>query len=215
MIPIDKIIDISMEISQEMTVYKNREENRPKIEVTRNFKNSDAFETTMTLGMHTGTHLDRPLHIIEDGDTMDSLSLERVVVPCQVLDLTKVQGGITKEDLAKKRIPKGHFILLKTRNSFEEDFNFSFVYLAASGANYLKDQGVIGVGIDALGIERDQPDKSTHKALLENDIMILEGLRLKEAEEEEYLLIAAPLKIKGAEAAPVRAMLVKLWKGES
>jgi len=206
--PIGKIIDISMEISEEMTVYKNREENRPKIEVTRNFRNSDAFETTITLGMHTGTHLDRPLHIIEDGDTMDSLSLERVVVPCQVLDLTKVEGGITKEDLADKRIPEGHFILLKTKNSLEEDFNFSFVYLAASGANYLKDQGVIGVGIDALGIERDQPEKSTHKALLENDIMILEGLRLGEAEEEEYLLIAAPLKIKGAEAAPVRAMLV-------
>ena len=209
MLSINKIIDISMEISEEMTVYKNREENRPKIEVTRDFKNSDAYETTMTVGMHTGTHLDRPLHMIEEGETMDSLTPDRLVVPCQVLDMTAVEEGITKEDLEGKKIPRDHFILLKTKNSFEEHFNFSFVYLAASGAEFLKAQGIIGVGIDALGIEREQPEKNTHKILLEKDIMILEGLRLKDAEEGAYLLIAPPLKIKGAEAAPVRALLVR------
>ncbi len=210
MIPTGKIIDISMEISEEMTVYKNREENRPKIEVTRDYNNSDAFETTMTIGMHTGTHLDRPLHIIEDGKTMDSLNLHKVVGLCQVVDLTNVEGGIAKEHLEGKTIHRNQFVLLKTKNSFEEDFNFSFIYLAASGATYLKEQGVSGVGIDALGIERAQPQKNTHKILLENDIMILEGLRLREAEEGKYFLIAAPLKIKGAEASPVRAMLMEL-----
>ncbi len=209
MLSIGKIIDISMEISEEMTVYKNRRENHPKIEVTRDFDKDQAYETTMTMGMHTGTHIDRPLHMIEGGKTMDSLDLHQVVAKCQVLDLTEVKGGITKEDLEKKRILRDHFVLLKTKNSFEEDFNFSFVFLAASGAEFLQEQGVIGVGIDALGIERDQPDKSTHKTLLGNDIVILEGLRLATAEEGEYLLIAAPLKIKGAEASPTRAMLVE------
>jgi arylformamidase len=215
LLPIGKIIDISMEISEEMTVYKNREENRPKIDVTRDFNNSDAYETTITIGMHTGTHLDRPLHVIEGGETMDSLNLESAVLPCQVLDLTKVKGGIKREDLEGKMIHRDHFILLKTKNSFEEAFDFSFVYLAESGARYLMERGVKGVGIDALGIERDQPKKTTHKTLLGNDIIILEGLRLSKAEEGNYLLIAAPLKIKSAEAAPVRAMLLEMEEKES
>ena len=209
MIPIREVIDISMEISEDMMVYKNRKENLPKITTTRDFTDSDAFETAMTIGMHTGTHLDCPLHIIEGGKTMDSLSLQQVVVPCQVLDMTNVEGGITRKDLEHKRVQRDHFILLKTKNSFEEEFNFSFVYLSASGAGYLKEQGVRGVGIDGLGIERDQPEKNTHKILLESDIIIIEGLRLEKAEEGEYLLIAAPMKIKGAEAAPVRAMLLR------
>jgi hypothetical protein len=62
--------------------------------------------------------------------------------------------------------------------------------------------------IDALGIERSQPNHDTHKILLGAEIVILEGLRLKEVEEGEYLLVAAPINVVGAEAAPVRAILI-------
>ena len=68
--------------------------------------------------------------------------------------------------------------------------------------------GIIGVGIDSLGIERSQPGHETHKTLLGNSIMILEGLRLKEVVEGKYILIAAPLNIPGVEASPVRAFLM-------
>ena len=54
------------------------------------------------------------------------------------------------------------------------------------------EKGVIGAGIDSLGIERNQPNHETHKTLLSNKIMILEGLRLKHVEEGPYVLIAAP-----------------------
>ena len=207
---IQKIIDISMEISEEMIVYKNREENKPRIEVSRSFVESDVFETTLHMVMHTGTHLDRPLHVIRDGKTLDSFPLNSMVRPAVVLDLTHVEGGIMREHLLGKEVAiADSYVLLKTRNSFKESFDFDFVYLEASGAEYLKEQRVIGVGIDALGIERDQPDKDTHNILLKNDIVIIEGLRLKEAEEGEYTLIAAPLKIKGAEASPIRALLIR------
>lgn len=203
-----KIIDISMEISESMMVYKNRKENKPIIRVTRNFEQSTAYETEVTMGMHTGTHLDMPLHMIPEGKTLDSLKLEQVVTPCRVVDMTEMEGGITEDDLKEKNIPPGKFVLLKTQNSYQNSFDFSFVYLAASGAVWLKNQGVTGVGIDALGIERDQPDRETHRTLLGNGILIIEGLRLAEVPEGEYLLVAAPLKIKGAEAAPVRALLL-------
>ncbi|MEN1760428.1 cyclase family protein [Anoxynatronum sibiricum] len=203
------IIDISMEISENMMVYKNREENKPRIQVTRDFTASEAYETTVTLGMHTGTHLDMPLHMIPGGETLNDLRLEQVVTPCQVVDLTEAAGGITQQDLEKKEISSGKFVLLKTRNSFHETFDFEFVYLERSGAAYLKELGVTGVGIDSLGIERDQPDRMTHKTLLGNGILILEGLRLAAVPPGDYLLVAVPLKIKGAEASPVRALLLE------
>ena len=115
--------------------------------------------------------------------------------PCTVLDFTHIKDGITKEDLIKKEILNGEFVLLKTQNSFEEDFNTDFIYLEKTGAEYLLETGIIGVGIDSLGIERSQPGHETHKTLLGNSIMILEGLRLKEVVEGKYILIAAPLNI--------------------
>ena len=205
-----KIIDVSMEISEEMTTYKNREENRPIITVTRDFNEGDAYESAITLGMHTGTHLDMPLHMIKGGATLDTLMLDQVVTRCRVLDLTHVANAVTREDLQKLEIPADSFILLKTRNSNQEPFDFSFVYLEASGALYLKELEIKGVGIDALGIERDQPKRETHRTLLGSGILILEGLRLKEVAAGDYLLVAAPLKIKGVEAAPLRALLLDI-----
>ena len=84
-----------------------------------------------------------------------------------------------------------------------------FIYLDPSGATYLRDKRVIGVGIDGLGIERVQPGHETHKILMETGSVIMEGLQLQDVPEDEYLLVAVPLKVIGAEAAPVRALLIK------
>jgi arylformamidase len=99
-------------------------------------------------------------------------------------------------------------VLLKTRNSFEDLLEGDFVYLDGSGAQYLKELGIVGAGTDALGIERAQPEHETHKTLLEAGIIILEGLRLADVPVGEYLLISAPVKI-AAEGAPARAMLIE------
>ena len=83
------------------------------------------------------------------------------------------------------------------------------MFVARDGAEYLAQKGVIGVGIDTLGIERSQPDRMTHITLLKQDIIILEGLRLAHVTPGDYLLIALPVKIRGAEGAPTRAVLVE------
>ncbi len=204
-----KIYDISMEIHEEMIVYKNKIEKKPKIRVTNDFLSSNSYESTITLGMHTGTHIDAPLHMIEGGETTDSIPLENCIKKCKVIDLTNITNKITQEDLQQKEISKGDFILLKTRNSFSPEFDFEFVYLEKSGAEYLRDIGICGVGIDALGIERAQAGHETHKTLLSKGIIILEGLQLKEVPEGEYTIYALPLKIRNVEAAPVRAVLIK------
>lgn len=204
-----KIYDISMEISKDMMVYKNKEEKKPQLTTTRDFTTGTAYESTITMDMHTGTHMDAPLHMIEGGETIERQDLRKVITACKVLDLTEVEKKISKEDLENQDIEEGDFILLKTKNSFEEAFNYEFVYLDREGAQYLKDKKVVGVGIDALGIERDQPDRGTHLTLMKNEIIIIEGLRLKDIKMGRYTLVAAPLKIKGAEASPIRALLIE------
>ena len=108
-----------------------------------------------------------------------------------------MENGVSKADLEGFDIQKGDFVLLKTKNSFEETFNFDFIYLAQDGAEYLSELGIRGVGIDTLGIERSQEGHPTHKTLFANNIIIIEGLRLKEIEQGQYFMVAAPLKING------------------
>lgn len=204
-----KIIDISMPITHDMPVYKGKEEKRPNLTVQSDFTTGSAFESRIDMNMHTGTHLDRSLHMIPDGTRIESLDLEKVITKCKVLDLTNVKEKITAEDLKEKDIKEGDFVLFKTRNSFENILEGDFVFLEKSGAEYLRDKKIKGAGTDGLGIERSQPNHETHKTLMEIDGVIIEGLRLKEVEEGEYFLFAAPIYIVGAEAAPLRAVLIQ------
>ncbi|NMA85144.1 MAG: cyclase family protein [Epulopiscium sp.] len=204
-----KIYDISMEIHEEMTVYKNYEHKKPQIKMVSNFDTGTSYETDVTLNLHTGTHIDMPLHMIQGGSTLDTFDITKMITPCKVLDLTHVSGGITKKDLEKYEIKEDDFILLKTKNSDVEEFDFEFIYLEKTGASYLVEKRIKGVGIDALGIERAQPEYETHRQLLSQGVVILEGLRLKDIQEGDYFLYAVPLKIRGVEASPVRALLME------
>jgi arylformamidase len=111
--------------------------------------------------------------------------------------------------LEKFDIRSGDFVLLKTRNSDHDGFDFEFVYLAEDGARYLAERNVAGVGIDALGIERSQPGHPTHKTLFGAGVVIIEGLRLKEVREGSYFMVAAPIKLMETEAAPARVLLLE------
>lgn len=204
-----KIYDISMPISYSMPVYKGKEYKRPIISIDGDFSTGSVYETRLELNLHTGTHLDTPKHMIPDGYTLEELDLSKVITACRVLDLTDVRDKITDKDLMRFDIKEGEFILLKTRNSFEDILEKDFIYVDRDGAKYLTKLKIKGVGIDSLGIERAQPDHETHISLFNADVMILEGLILKDIEEGEYLLSAAPIYIPGAEAAPVRAYLMK------
>ncbi|MFW5981815.1 MAG: cyclase family protein [Halanaerobiaceae bacterium] len=201
-----KIHDISMEISPEMPVYKGRQEKKPKFKVLNDYTDGDSYESSISFNMHTGTHLDAPLHMIKDGATIDKFLQEEFFYDCQVLDLTNVDDRIRAEDLKTFDIEPDTFILLKTKNSLqsrEEDF----IFLAEDAAEYLIELDIKGVGIDSLGIERAQEGHPTHKKLLSNKKLILEGLRLKEVQGGQYTLALFPVKIQDVEATPCRAVL--------
>lgn len=199
-----KMYDVTGTIYEGMAVYKNKPEKQPKF---THVTNGYVTETQLELGVHTGTHIDAPRHMVIDGDTFETIPLEDLVGQSKLFDLTDVEDGISKADLEKFEIEKGDFVLLKTKNSFEEEFNFDFIYLAKDGAEYLAELGVRGVGIDTLGIERSQEGHPTHKTLFANKVIIIEGLRLKEVEQGEYFMVAAPLKIEGTDGSPARVLL--------
>ncbi|MDN3427415.1 cyclase family protein [Microbacterium sp. APC 3898] len=199
-----KMHDVTGTIFEGMAVYKDKPEKQPKMNPQTT---GEVTETQLEMNVHTGTHIDAPRHMMMDGETFESISLDKLVGPCKVLDLTAAENGISKADLKRFDIQQDDFILLKTKNSFEENFNFDFVYLAEDGAAYLSELGIRGVGTDALGIERSQEGHPTHKALFAGGIIIIEGLRLKEVEQGDYFMVAAPLKLTGTDASPARVLL--------
>lgn len=207
-----KIWDVTMAIKPSMPVWKGRDAKRPVFTITRDYDENGegARETHLAFDMHTGTHIDAPLHFVHQGKTMNEIPLSKLIRPVKVIDLTHVNDTIEVDDLDEGLIQKGDFILFKTRNSFEDILESEFVYISSSAAKRLAELKIEGVGIDALGVERDQPDHATHHAILGAGIIIIEGLDLAEVAQGEYFMIAAPLKVDQLEAAPTRVLLTEL-----
>lgn len=205
-----KIYDISMTIHPDMMVWKNYEKKKAAFSIDSDFQTGTVHETRISLNVHTGTHLDAPLHVFENGATIDSIPPERLIGPARVVDFTNVSPSIGREHLEHLGLAAGEWLLVKTTDSFNETdtFNREFVFLNADGAAYLAEIGVNGVAIDALGIERDQPGYPTHKTLFNAGILIAEGVRLKDVPEGRYTFILAPLKLTGTDGSPARAFLI-------
>jgi arylformamidase len=204
-----KIIDISWPISNQMVTYKNK--NDVQIKPIKEFLVDGVRESQISCGLHTGTHVDAPAHFLEAGLFVDQINLNSLIGKCYVFDLTHVIGKITKADLELLDFGSCQIALFKTKNSaWPNDgvFDANFIYLDQLAAQYLASQDLLAVGIDGLGIERDQPGHPTHKALLSIQIAIIEGLRLEHVLPGAYTLICLPIKIVGVDSAPARAVLI-------
>jgi len=202
--------DISMTIKKDMLVYKGKDEIRPRLSTVRDFSQGDAHESELQMNVHTGTHVDAPLHMLQNGENANLFFAENPFYQSQLLNLTGVDEKITAADLKQFEIGENSFLLLKTKNSkpgFLEETPEKFIYLAESGAEYLIDQKIKGVGIDTNGIERAQSEHPTHKKLLNKKIMILEGLRLNNIPAGKYVLLLSLLKIADSDGLPGRAYL--------
>jgi arylformamidase len=207
-----KIIDISWPISPTVTEYKDRRTVR--LEAAKTFEKDGVRESVISMNVHTGTHVDAPAHFLLHGGSIDATPLTSLVGPCVVLDCTDIKDAITAEDLERYAdlCSAGDIVLLKTLNSDEPadgPFNKNFIFLAASGAQFLADLEVKAVGIDYLGIERGQADHATHEILLSRGMPIIEGLRLAAAQPGRYHVCVAPLLLQGLAAAPARAFLIE------
>lgn len=207
-----KIYDVTVPISEQTPVY----EGDPPVEiVTANAieRGNAANVSRLCCGVHTATHVDAPAHFIEGARRVSDLELEKLVGKCRVVEIDESVTAIQVEHLSNlEAIGR---VLFKTRNSdfwndLSQGFRKDFTYIAPEAAKRLADLNVKLVGIDYLSVERfDAETFDTHIALLEKEIVIIEGLDLRQVPAGDYELICLPLKIKSekGDGAPARAIL--------
>jgi arylformamidase len=203
-----KIYDISIPIRPGMIVY----EGNPGVHLERVDSIPDGAHANISrldLGVHTGTHVDAPIHFIEGAPGSESVELAPLIGPAVVVDAMEATEDLDEQTLAGLDIPRGaERVLLKTTNGrlWERDtFTRDFIRLTGGGARYLIGRGVRVVGIDFLSIG----DAEAHRELLGNGVIPVEGLDLREVEPGEYQLVCLPLRLVGSDGAPARAVLIQ------
>ncbi len=207
---VSALIDITPPIRNAMPVYPGN----PGVSVrTVRDVRAGAHSTLseITMGTHTGAHVDAPGHFIAGAALLEEMPLEALVGPARVLAIS-ADREITAEELAVHDIAPGERVLLRTRNSDTlwqlDRFSPDYVYLSTLAAEYLADLRPACVGVDYLSVGGHKANGSeVHGALLGAGILVIEGLDLSAAEAGDYELLCLPLSIAGAEAAPARAVL--------
>lgn len=163
----------------------------------------------VSMGLHSGTHVDAPLHFVPKDRTITEMPLDVMVGPARVVEVS--EDVVSLESIESYDIGPGERVLFKTRNSAlwrKTEFHEDFVHLSTEAARELARRRLKLVGIDYLsvaGYRRNEVD--VHRALLGAGVWILEGLDLSAAEPGDYELLCLPLKIENAEGAPARALL--------
>jgi len=207
-----KFYDVSISISEDLPVWPGD----PGISVKQHksiARGDQSNVTHLELGVHSGTHIDAPFHFEPEGASVDQIPLEVLIGKCRVFDITHVKESIDRPDLEKLNLHGVVRALFKTKNSEwwargEREFQKNYIYLTEEGAGFLVDKGVGLVGVDYLSVERfKNPDHPTHHILLQNRVVIIEGLNLSDVPDGVYELMALPMKIRGADGAPTRVVL--------
>jgi arylformamidase len=190
-------------------------EGDPGIEITAwsaLAKGNSSNVSVLQFGAHTGTHVDAPAHFIEGARRIDALSLESLIGPARVIQVTDEVLEIDPGFLAKCDLEGVERVLFHTRNSkfWSEGFRKDFTHLSPEAAEILVDLGVKLVGTDYLSIEKfHSGHHRTHLALLSKNVIIVEGLNLTGIEAGDYELICLPLRIAegSGDGSPARAVL--------
>ena len=169
-----------------------------------------AYVTEATLGLHTGTHLDAPMHYLRDEGGIETLPLETLMGPARVLE---VEGAecVRAEELAAKNLKGATRFLIKTRNSenrwWEKPFDENFCHMTRDAAQLLLENGMTLLGVDYLSVDARGAGSAVHLLLMPAGVVLLEGLNLRDAPEGDYELIALPALFAGRDGAPARAIL--------
>jgi arylformamidase len=201
-----KMYDVTLPIKTGMVVYPNN----PEVKL-ENIDGAHTYITKIEMGSHTGTHIDAPRHSFKDLPGTDTLDLDRFCGPCRVLDMTHVKEGIEVSDLEEHSIKEGERILVKTSNSERgwDTFYDDYIYLSGDAADYLRDKKISLFGIDYFSVKkRGGEDQRAHESLLGNEIAVVEGLKLDEVVEGEYIFLGLPLAFKEGDGSPIRAVLL-------
>ncbi len=173
-----------------------------KAERIKSIDNGDGYNLTeISMSVHSGTHIDAPLHFYDEGSSIDNIRLNTFFGKCTVIS---VSGILTGEDM-ERLLP-----YCKRRVLFHGEGK---TFISHSAAIVLAESRVVLVGTDALSIAPSFDEERTHRELARAGIVILENLNLSAIDDGEYDLCAFPIKLGGLEAAPCRAIILEQEKG--
>ncbi|HXG10996.1 MAG TPA: cyclase family protein [Gemmataceae bacterium] len=202
------LYDITPPISERLQVWPG--DVPPVREVLLDLKRGDNLTlSALRATVHLGAHADAPSHYGADAPAIDTRSLDYYLGPCQVMHIpaaprTRIGPGALRGAVTAPRL-----LLATGTYPDPERFNEDFAALSPELVRALHRQGVKLIGIDTPSVDLfDSKDLPAHRAFLECDMAILEGLVLRDVPEGMYELIALPLKLVGFDASPVRAVLV-------
>jgi len=198
-----RIIDITKPIEKGRKYYPTLQE--PQINYVKHYATGhDHWVSSILMPLHTATHIDAPAHFYEKGRTIDKIAVDELIGFAQVLDFSS-EKVITKGLLTRKNITT-QIVLFKVNDDIE-----NYTYVSEDAASYLVHKKVKILGTEAPSVDKFG-DKTyrVHKLLSMHDVLIVEGLYLKNVEEGIYLFVCAPLLILGVEASPARAFLIRI-----
>lgn len=207
-----KIYDVTVPLSEQTPVYEG--DPNVQIEASHQMAKGDAANVSrLCFGAHTATHVDAPNHFIEGARRVDELEFDKLLGKCRVVEVEENVMAIEAAHVA--HLVGVERVLFKTRNSdfwndLGQGFRKDFTYIAPDAAKALVDLGVKLVGIDYLSVEKFGVETfDTHITLLEKEVVIIEGLDLREVPAGDYELICLPLKMVGGtgDGAPARTIL--------
>jgi arylformamidase len=209
----DSWIDISVSLHTGMVHWPDN----PPVQIERMLdmdRNETCNVSKLSMGSHTGTHMDAPLHFVRAGAGIDQMPLDAAIGRARVIEIQD-PGAIQPEELRPYAIQRGERVLFKTLNSQRcwrsDAFVEDFIFISRAAARYLAAVAVRTVGVDYLSVGGFRQDGTeTHQALLEAGIWIIEGLDLSQVQPGMYELNCLPLKISGGDGAPARALLREL-----
>ena len=205
-----RIIDVSIGLSSETTVWPGS----PAFtrSALQTLEQDGVNVSTIGLDVHSGTHVDAPLHHVRAGPAVDELPLDAMIGPVLVVELPDVPV-IDEHVLEASVAGKPKRVLLKTSNagrwSGTEPFSKDFVALDEGAARWIAEHRIVLVGIDYLSIQHSDATNDVHRILLEAGVVVVEGIRLTGVAPGSYDLVCLPLLIEGAEGSPARVVLIE------
>jgi arylformamidase len=187
-----------------------------KFDFLHDMRKGEGFTLSMySMGAHSGTHIDAPMHFVRDGAPIDKVPLEPLIGPARIVDIPDSVQAIDASVLAGTNWKGAERVIFRTRSALHgwmhsPTFHKDFAYIAPDAAKQLADAGVKLVGVDYISAEQfGAPAPLTHRTLLGKGIPIVEGLQLDSVPAGDYDLIVLPIKVAGHEGAPARAILRK------
>jgi arylformamidase len=206
-----QIYDVTRTLQPGMATWPG--EPGPELTLIKQMSAGQAADVShLSLGVHTGTHVDAPRHFITGGAGVESLPMSALIGPARVVSIQN-EGAVRVEELECAGLDGVERVLFRTRNSdqwSDSVFKEDFVYLDPEAARWLVDRGVSLIGVDYLSVEAfAAAEPLTHRTLLGAGVVIVEGLDLRDISPGDYFLSCLPLKFAGADGAPARVVLTR------